>query len=88
MTIGFIIGLVITGLVVGALGRLLHPGRDPMGILMTLGIGIASMLIVGIILRGALGALGSFLVAVLVAALIVTIWARLERRGPDRYTRV
>ena len=86
MTIGFIIGLVIMGLVVGGLGRLLHPGRDPMGLLMTLGIGIASMLIVGIVLHGALGALGSFLVAVIVAALIVAIWARVERRSGG-YTR-
>ncbi|TMJ97185.1 MAG: hypothetical protein E6G67_03230 [Actinobacteria bacterium] len=80
------IGLVIMGLVVGGLGRLLHPGRDPMGLLMTLGIGIASMLIVGIVLHGALGALGSFLVAVIVAALIVAIWARVERRSGG-YTR-
>jgi len=86
VTIGFIIGLVIMGLVVGGLGRLLHPGRDPMGLLMTLGIGIASMLIVGIVLHGALGALGSFLVAVIVAALIVAIWARVERRSGG-YTR-
>jgi uncharacterized membrane protein YeaQ/YmgE (transglycosylase-associated protein family) len=79
--IGFIIGLVIAGLVVGALGRLLHPGRDPMGLLMTLGIGIASLLIVGIVLHGALGPFGSFVVAVIVAALIVAIWARVERRN-------
>ena len=44
------------------------------------------MLIVGIVLHGALGALGSFLVAVIVAALIVAIWARVERRSGG-YTR-
>jgi uncharacterized membrane protein YeaQ/YmgE (transglycosylase-associated protein family) len=86
MTIGFIIGLILVGLLVGALGRLVHPGPDPMGILMTLGIGIASMLIVGILLHGALGALGSFIVAVIVAALIVAIWARVDRGGGG-YTR-
>ena len=30
--IGRIIGLIIVGAIVGALGRLFHPGRDPMPI--------------------------------------------------------
>jgi uncharacterized membrane protein YeaQ/YmgE (transglycosylase-associated protein family) len=29
----------------GALGRLIHPGRDPMGWLLTIAIGIVSMII-------------------------------------------
>jgi uncharacterized membrane protein YeaQ/YmgE (transglycosylase-associated protein family) len=44
----YIIGLVIGGLVVGALGRLLHPGRDAMSLPMTILLGIASMLIAGV----------------------------------------
>ena len=28
----YIIGLIISGLIIGALGRLVHPGRDPMPI--------------------------------------------------------
>ncbi|MEN3314421.1 MAG: hypothetical protein V7605_655, partial [Acidimicrobiaceae bacterium] len=30
--VGFIIGLILVGLIAGALARLLVPGRDPMGI--------------------------------------------------------
>lgn len=30
-----IIGLILVGLVVGALGRLFHPGSDPIGLVMT-----------------------------------------------------
>jgi len=70
MSIGEIIGLIILGLIVGALGRLVNPGRDPMGMLLTLGIGVASVLIVGWLLGG--GVLG-FIVAVIVAAILVTL---------------
>jgi uncharacterized membrane protein YeaQ/YmgE (transglycosylase-associated protein family) len=70
--IGYIIGLIVVGLIVGALGRLLHPGRDPMGILMTIGIGIVSLLIAGLIFGGVLG----FIVGVVVAVVLVALTAR------------
>ena len=79
--IGFIIGLVLAGLFVGALGRLLHPGRDPIGIGGTIAVGVLAMLFVGIVLHGALGPVLSFVLAVVVAAVIVAIWARFA--APD-----
>jgi uncharacterized membrane protein YeaQ/YmgE (transglycosylase-associated protein family) len=45
----YILLLALTGLVVGALGRLLLPGRDPMSILQTIALGIAASLIAGLI---------------------------------------
>jgi uncharacterized membrane protein YeaQ/YmgE (transglycosylase-associated protein family) len=45
----YIILLALTGLVVGALGRLLLPGRDPMSILETIALGVAASLIAGLI---------------------------------------
>jgi uncharacterized membrane protein YeaQ/YmgE (transglycosylase-associated protein family) len=45
----FIIGLLLTGLIVGALGRLLLPGRDPMSIFQTIMLGIAASLVAGLI---------------------------------------
>lgn len=45
----FILGLLLTGLIVGALGRLLLPGRDPMSIFQTIALGIAASLIAGLI---------------------------------------
>jgi uncharacterized membrane protein YeaQ/YmgE (transglycosylase-associated protein family) len=47
--IGYIIGLALTGLVVGALARLLLPGRDPMSLLETMLAGIGGSLIAGLI---------------------------------------
>jgi uncharacterized membrane protein YeaQ/YmgE (transglycosylase-associated protein family) len=74
MSIGEIIGLIILGLIVGALGRLVNPGRDPMGLLVTLAIGVGSVLIVGWLLGG--GVLG-FILAVIVAAILVTVVGRM-----------
>jgi uncharacterized membrane protein YeaQ/YmgE (transglycosylase-associated protein family) len=83
MSIGEIIALIIVGLVVGALGRLIHPGPDPMGILMTIVIGIASTLLVFWLVGG--GILG-WILAVVVAILLVGIWSRTV--GPRRTTAV
>jgi uncharacterized membrane protein YeaQ/YmgE (transglycosylase-associated protein family) len=74
------IALLVLGLIVGALGRLFHPGRDKMGLLMTMVIGVASVLIAGMLIHGFLG----FIVAVLVGVLLVALWSRFvePRRAP------
>ena len=45
----YLIGLAIFGLIVGALGRLALPGPDPMGIGMTILIGIGGSLLAGLV---------------------------------------
>jgi uncharacterized membrane protein YeaQ/YmgE (transglycosylase-associated protein family) len=47
--ITYLIGLVLTGLVVGALGRLAIPGPNPMSIGMTIGLGIVGSFVGGLI---------------------------------------
>ncbi|HEV7883205.1 MAG TPA: hypothetical protein VGO81_06530 [Solirubrobacteraceae bacterium] len=70
--IGYIIVLLLVGLVVGALARLALPGRDPMTIPQTIAIGVAGSFIAGLI--GALlfgrGA-GGLLLSVICSAAIV-----------------
>jgi uncharacterized membrane protein YeaQ/YmgE (transglycosylase-associated protein family) len=83
MGIGELIGLIIVGLVVGLLGRLFHPGSDPIGLLMTLVIGVASALIAGWLIDGVIL---SFIVAVIVAVILVALFARFV--GPRRTTAV
>jgi uncharacterized membrane protein YeaQ/YmgE (transglycosylase-associated protein family) len=79
---GEIIGLIIVGLIVGALGRLVNPGRDPMGWILTIAIGVASVLIVyTLLIDGVIG----FIIAVVVAAILVTLVGRF---WPDRDRRV
>ncbi len=79
---GEIIVLIILGLIVGALGRFVNPGRDPMPIWLTILLGIAAVLIVGMILPDNWEVI-RFIVAVIVAALLVTIVGRMwgGRRG-------
>ena len=71
----WVLGLIIAGLVVGALGRLFHPGRDPMGLLMTIGIGIASVIIAGILI-GHHG-FWTFVIAVAIGVGLVALVGRL-----------
>ena len=44
--------LIIVGAIVGALGRFFNPGRDPTGWIVTILIGIGSLLIAGAIFDG------------------------------------
>ena len=47
--IGLLISIVISGLIVGALGRLAIPGPNPMSIGMTIAVGVGGALIGGIL---------------------------------------
>ena len=49
--IGYILGLIVFGGIVGALARLALPGKDPMTIPQTILIGIAGSLIAGLAVR-------------------------------------
>jgi uncharacterized membrane protein YeaQ/YmgE (transglycosylase-associated protein family) len=78
----FVIAMLLSGLVVGALGRLVVPGPNPMSVMRTTVVGLAGMFLGGLVGRLALGwryrysALLGFVLAVLCSAAIV--WA-LER---------
>lgn len=67
-----IIVLIVIGLVIGALGRLLHRGRDRMGMLATIAVGVTSSLIVGLLVHN--GVL-RFVLAVVVAVILVALYS-------------
>jgi uncharacterized membrane protein YeaQ/YmgE (transglycosylase-associated protein family) len=67
------IWFIIVGAVVGALGRLVHPGRDPMGWLLTIGIGIVAMIVAAIISSGWI----AFVIGVVIAAVLVALVGRM-----------
>ena len=79
--IAYILGLVLTGLIVGALGRLAIPGPNPMSIGMTIAIGIGASLVAGIIARLLFNSGAGLLLAVLCSAGIVWFLDRKERRA-------
>ena len=73
----FWVWLILVGAVVGVLGRLIHPGRELMGFVFTIFVGIVSLLVAGAIFgRG----FWSFVVGVVVAVVLVTIIARMTTR--------
>jgi uncharacterized membrane protein YeaQ/YmgE (transglycosylase-associated protein family) len=73
----YIILLAVSGLIVGALGRLALPGPDPMGIWATIGIGVLASLIAGLVMTAIFGRqAGSFVISVLVATLLVYLVRR------------
>jgi uncharacterized membrane protein YeaQ/YmgE (transglycosylase-associated protein family) len=72
--------LVLTGLVIGALGRLVLPGRQNVSLLATALIGIAASLLGGILADlFDVGWLIQFVVAVALAALGITVFMSTER---------
>ena len=81
----FIIVMVLVGLVVGAFARLALPGRDPMSIPMTIGIGLAGSFVGGLIGRALFGeGGGSILLSIICAAADRVLHPPLARRRPDR----
>ena len=72
--------LALTGLVIGALGRLVLPGRQEISLLATALVGIAASLLGGILADiFDVGWIIQFLVAVLLAAIGITLFASAER---------
>ena len=85
LTASIIIGWLVIGLVIGALARLLVPGRQNIGLILTILIGIVAALIGGIITTAILGAghtVITFIVALVAAALLVSAFTT---RGYGQY---
>ncbi|MDH4280423.1 MAG: GlsB/YeaQ/YmgE family stress response membrane protein [Acidimicrobiia bacterium] len=65
--IGAIIGTIIVGAIVGALGRLILPGGQDIGLVKTIGLGVVSAFVVGLVL-GSVNAVVAIIVSAVVAA--------------------
>jgi uncharacterized membrane protein YeaQ/YmgE (transglycosylase-associated protein family) len=71
--------LIIVGAIVGALGRLFHPGPDPMGWIVTIVLGIVSLIIGGIVAHG----FWRFVIGVVIAIALTAIYGRMmANRSP------
>ena len=79
-----VIGWILFGLIVGALAKLVMPGRDPGGIIVTMLLGIAGALLGGFLGR-ALGLYGpgeaaGFLMSFLGAVVLLMLYRMMARR--------
>ncbi|ANH38378.1 hypothetical protein I601_1949 [Nocardioides dokdonensis FR1436] len=85
-----IIGLLVVGLIIGALARLIKPGKQSLSILATLVLGVVGALIGGI----AASALGTgdifelnilgFVIAVVAAVLLIGVAEGMSSKGKAR----
>jgi uncharacterized membrane protein YeaQ/YmgE (transglycosylase-associated protein family) len=81
MGLGEVLAIVLNGLIVGALGRLAVPGRDPMPLWVTILIGIAGSIVGGAVaLALGFGLGGVFVLSVLAATLIVIAYRRIVQK--------
>ena len=87
---GEIIGWLIMGLIVGGLARLIMPGRDPMGCLMTALLGIAGSIaggFIGQLICGKVQSEGyftpskSWILSLVGALLLLLIYRMISRRA-------
>ena len=78
-----IVAILVSGLVIGALGRLTVPGPDPMPIWLTIALGVAGSLIGGVVAVALGWGVGAVLVlSVLAATLLVIAYRRLILKRP------
>ena len=80
--IALLIFLAISGLVIGALARLALPGPDPMGILATIGLGLAGAFIGGIVAHLLIGTAGGIIFSILGAILLLYLYRRFVQHRP------
>lgn len=70
-----ILGWIVFGLIVGAVAKLLMPGRDPGGIIVTILLGIAGSVVGGMLFGGSDNRVG--IIGSIVGALILLLLYRL-----------
>ena len=80
-----ILGWIVFGLIVGVIAKLLMPGRDPGGMLVTIALGIAGALIAGFLGRALgwylPGEPAGFIMATLGAILLLFMYRRFAARA-------
>jgi uncharacterized membrane protein YeaQ/YmgE (transglycosylase-associated protein family) len=74
--IGHIIGWIVVGGILGALARLLVPGKDPMSIPATILMGILGQVIAGVIFWALFGVVAGWFLGLLVTIGLVLISRR------------
>ena len=77
--------MIVVGLIVGAIAKLLMPGRDPGGIIITMLLGIAGSLVAGFVGRAAgwylPGQPAGFIASIIGAVIILAIYRLIVGRS-------
>lgn len=93
--LGEIIAAIVIGIIAGYLGRLLLPGRDPMGFVQTVAFGIIGSLIGYFVFTSLLGIgdddkfdLGGIIGAIIGTMLVLAVWRMVAGRREHTDDRV
>ena len=86
--VGAIIGAIVAGLIIGALGRLILPGKQNISIVMTIIIGIVASLLATFILGAIFGYSNDtggvrwwyWIVGAVLAAIGISVYGRISKR--------
>jgi uncharacterized membrane protein YeaQ/YmgE (transglycosylase-associated protein family) len=88
--LGEIIAAIVIGIIAGYLGRLLLPGRDPMGFVQTVAFGIIGALVGYFLFTELLGIgdddkfdLGGIVGAIIGTMIVLLIWRAVAGRGAE-----
>lgn len=80
-----IVWTIVVGLVVGVIAKLLHPGKDNMGFIATVLLGIGGSFVAGMVGQALgwylAGEGAGFVASVVVAILLLVIYGRLRDKG-------
>jgi uncharacterized membrane protein YeaQ/YmgE (transglycosylase-associated protein family) len=80
-----VIWTIVLGFVIGVVAKLLHPGKENMGFLMTIVLGVAGSLLAGIIGEAIgwyeAGEGAGFIASVIVAIVLLLIYGKIKGKG-------
>ena len=80
---GGILGYIFGGLVIGVLARLIKPGADPMGWIMTILLGVIGAVVGGWAATNfGLGSFMTWVVAIVAAVILLFIYEAMRRKRP------
>jgi uncharacterized membrane protein YeaQ/YmgE (transglycosylase-associated protein family) len=85
-----IIGMILIGLIAGAIAKLVMPGKDPGGFVVTILLGIAGSIVAGFLGRVLgwyrEGETAGFIASIVGAILLLSLYRMLTGRGAARAT--
>jgi len=80
-----VIWTIVLGFVIGVVAKLLHPGKDNMGFLMTIALGVGASFLAGIIGEAIgwykAGEGAGFIASVIAAIVLLAIYARVKNKN-------
>jgi uncharacterized membrane protein YeaQ/YmgE (transglycosylase-associated protein family) len=80
-----VIWTIVMGLVIGLIAKVLHPGKENMGIIMTILLGVAGSFLAGVIGQSIgwykAGEGAGFIASVIVAIILLVIYGRIKGKA-------